>query len=60
MGSIDTAIVYPCLPITPQQIADEAVRAHEAGAAVAHIHVRNPGAGQPSSDIELFREKVNW
>ena len=48
----------PYLPITPQQIADEAVRAYEAGAAVAHIHVRNPETGQPSSDMELFREVV--
>jgi len=48
----------PYLPITPQQIADEAVRVYEAGGAVAHIHVRNPETGQPSSDMELFREVV--
>ena len=55
-GSIHVPSMSPYLPITPQQIADEAVRAYEAGAAVAHIHVRNPETGQPSSDIELFRE----
>ena len=55
-GSIHTPTMTPHLPITPQQIADEAVRAHEAGAAVAHVHVRNPETGAPSSDIELFRE----
>ncbi len=57
-GSIHTPTMTPYLPITPQQIADEAVRAHDAGAAVAHIHVRNPETGQPSPDIELFREVV--
>jgi len=33
------------LPITPKQIADDAVKAYEAGAAIAHIHARNPEAG---------------
>jgi len=36
-------------------IADEAIRAHEAGAAICHIHVRNPETGQPISDINLFK-----
>ena len=44
----------PYLPITPEQLADEAVRVYEAGAAVAHIHVRNPETGQPVADLELF------
>jgi len=57
-GSIHTPTMSPYLPITPRQIADEAVRAYEAGAAVAHIHVRNPETGQPVPDIELFREVV--
>ena len=57
-GSIHTPTMSPHLPVTPRQIADEAVRAHEAGAAVAHIHVRNPETGQPSPDLELFREVV--
>ena len=57
-GSIHTPSMSPYLPITPQQIADEAVRAYEAGAAVAHIHVRNTETGQPISDIDLFREVV--
>jgi uncharacterized protein (DUF849 family) len=46
------------LPITPKQIADEAVRAWEAGAAVAHIHVRDPESGQPSPSMDLYREVV--
>lgn len=57
-GSIHVPSMSPYLPITPQQIADEALRVHEAGGAVAHIHVRNPETGQPSSDMELFREVV--
>lgn len=57
-GSIHVPSMSPYLPITPQQIADEAVRVYEAGGSVAHIHVRNPETGQPTSDIELFREVV--
>jgi len=41
-GSIHTPTMTPHLPITPKEIADETVRAYEAGAAVAHIHVRDP------------------
>jgi len=55
-GSIHTTSMSPYLPITPKQIADEAVRSWEMGAAVVHIHVRNPETGQPVSDMELFRE----
>lgn len=55
-GSIHTPSMSPYLPITPEQIADEAVRAYEAGAAVAHIHVRDPQTGQPSSDVSLFQK----
>ncbi|MGB4548822.1 MAG: 3-keto-5-aminohexanoate cleavage protein, partial [Syntrophales bacterium] len=40
------------------EIADEAVRSYEAGAAVCHIHVRNPETGQPISDINLFKEAI--
>ncbi|MEW6425612.1 MAG: 3-keto-5-aminohexanoate cleavage protein [Bacillota bacterium] len=55
-GAIHTPSMSPYLPVTPRQIADEAVRAYEEGAAVAHIHVRNPENGRPSPDLELFRE----
>ena len=55
-GSVHTPTMSPYLPITPQQLADEAVRVYEAGGAIAHYHVRNPETGQPSSDTELFRE----
>ena len=57
-GSAETVDKNPAVPVTPRQIADDAVRAYEAGAAVAHIHVRNPETGQPSPDIELFREVI--
>jgi len=55
-GSIHTPTMTPYLPITPDQIADNAIQAYEAGAAVAHIHVRNPETGQPSPDMELFKK----
>ena len=57
-GSIHTPSMSKYLPITPQEIADDAVRAYEAGAAVCHIHVRNPETGQPISDVNLFREAI--
>jgi len=57
-GAGDTQDKHPDLPITPKQIADAAISAHEAGAAVAHIHVRDPETGAPSRDLELYREVV--
>ncbi|MBW1660297.1 MAG: 3-keto-5-aminohexanoate cleavage protein [Deltaproteobacteria bacterium] len=48
----------PYLPLTPQQIADSAIEAAEAGAAIVHIHARRPEDGMPSSDPEHFREIV--
>jgi uncharacterized protein (DUF849 family) len=55
-GGGATPSMSPYLPITPEQLADEAVRAYEAGAAIAHVHVRDPETGQPSSKLEYFRE----
>jgi uncharacterized protein (DUF849 family) len=55
-GSIHTPTMTPHLPITPKQIADEAVRACEAGAAVAHVHVRDPQTGMPSPSMDHFKE----
>src|SRR4030043_2410872 len=57
-GSIHTPTMTPPLPITPKESADEAVRAYEAGAAVAHIHVRDPQTGAPSVSPDLFREAI--
>jgi uncharacterized protein (DUF849 family) len=48
----------PHIPITPAEIADEAVRAWEAGSAVVHIHARNPEDGRPSSDLEHYRDII--
>jgi len=58
-GGIHTPSMSPYLPITPKQIADEAVRAYEAGAAVAHIHARNPETGQPTSDVKIMKGIVS-
>jgi len=57
-GSIHIPTMSSYLPITPKEIADEAVRAWEAGAAEAHIHVRDPKTGQPSSSLDLFEEVI--
>jgi uncharacterized protein (DUF849 family) len=46
------------VPVTPGQIADAAIEAARAGAAVAHIHVRDPGTGRGARDVELYREVV--
>lgn len=55
-GNIHTPTMSPYLPITPQQIADEAVRSYEEGAAIAHIHVRTPENGKPVADLDLLRQ----
>ncbi|OZI77846.1 3-keto-5-aminohexanoate cleavage protein [Bordetella genomosp. 12] len=55
-GSIHTPTMSPHLPITPQQIADEAVAAAEAGAAMVHLHARDPQTGQPDQTPERFAE----
>ncbi|MEN6318525.1 MAG: 3-keto-5-aminohexanoate cleavage protein [Syntrophaceae bacterium] len=57
-GSIHTPTMSEYLPITPQQIADEAVRAYEAGAAVCHVHARNPETGMPVPDVTLMQEII--
>lgn len=46
----------PAIPVTPEEIVDSAVEAHAAGAAIVHIHVREPGTGKPAADLGLFRE----
>lgn len=55
-GAIHTPTMSAYLPITPQQIADHAINAYEAGAAIVHIHVRDPETGEPSSDMNLFHQ----
>ena len=58
-GSIHTPTMSPHLPITPQQIADQAVEAAQAGAAILHLHARDPETGFPSADPALFEEIVS-
>ena len=55
-GGVHTPTMSPHLPITPDQIADDAKSAFDAGAAVVHVHARNPENGQPSADSDLFGE----
>jgi uncharacterized protein (DUF849 family) len=57
-GSLTIPTQTPYLPITPEEIADDAVRAAEAGAAVVHIHAREPKEGRPTSDLNIFRSIV--
>jgi len=55
-GAIHTPSMSPYLPVTPKEIADAAVGAAEAGAAIVHLHARDPVDGRPSQDPVLFRE----
>ena len=57
-GSGDTAAKHPGLPVTPEQIANAAIEAAKAGAAIAHIHVRDPATGKGSREPALYREVV--
>ena len=57
-GSGDTASKHPDLPKTPEQIAKAAIEAAKAGAAIAHIHVREDD-GKPSRRLELYKEVVD-
>ena len=55
-GAIHIPSMTPHLPITPKQIADSAVGAAEAGAAILHLHARNPSDGSPTPDPEVFAQ----
>lgn len=57
-GSAPTRTQNPAIPYTPQEIAASAIDCWKAGAAIAHIHVREPETGAPSSRSELFEEVV--
>jgi uncharacterized protein (DUF849 family) len=58
-GSGETAGKTPHVPVTPEEIAKASIEAAKAGAAIAHIHVRDPQTGAPSRDPELFKEVVD-
>jgi uncharacterized protein (DUF849 family) len=55
-GSVHTPSMSPYLPITPQQIADQAIDAAQAGAAILHLHARDPADGRPSFDPAVYRQ----
>ncbi|MBN9063332.1 MAG: 3-keto-5-aminohexanoate cleavage protein [Rhizobiales bacterium] len=54
-GSIHTPTMSPHLPVTAQEIADAAIGAAEAGAAIVHLHARNPADGRPDQSPEAFQ-----
>jgi uncharacterized protein (DUF849 family) len=58
-GSADTPSKNPAVPVTPEQIAQSSIEAAKAGAAIVHIHVRDPFTTQPSMDATLYREVVD-
>jgi uncharacterized protein (DUF849 family) len=58
-GGDDVAHKFPQLPVTPVQIADAVIEAAKAGAAIAHIHVRNPENGKPSMELDYYRQVVD-
>ena len=57
-GAGETTAKHPGVPITPKQIAESALEAARAGAAIAHCHVRDPDTGKGSRDPTLYREVV--
>jgi uncharacterized protein (DUF849 family) len=55
-GSIHTPSMSPHLPVTPDEIAEAAIGAAEAGATVLHLHARDPKDGRPTQDPDMFRQ----
>ena len=55
-GAIHVPSLTPHLPITPSQIAENAIGAAEAGAAIVHLHARDPENGRPTPDPEVFAQ----
>ena len=53
-GAIHTPSMSPHLPVTPEEIADAAIGAAEAGAAIVHLHARDPNDGRPTQDPKMF------
>lgn len=58
VGSRPTKQMNRAVPYSPEEIADSAVACWKAGAAIAHIHVRDPETGEPSSEFALYKEVV--
>ena len=57
-GAVTMPVQTPYLPLSPEEVANEAIRAAEAGAASVHIHARSPKDGSPSAELEVFREII--
>lgn len=57
-GNLTTREHHPGLPVTPEEIAAACLEAADAGAAIAHIHVRDPQTGKPSMELALYRAVV--
>ena len=57
-GGAHTPSMSPHLPVTPAEIAQQAIDAAEAGAAIVHLHARDPSDGRPSGDPDIFRQFV--
>ena len=58
IGGITTREKNPNVPMTPKEIAESAIESYHAGAAICHVHVRDPETHEPSSKFELYREVV--
>src|SRR5690554_3110180 len=54
-GAIHTPSMSPHLPVTPEEIAEGAIAAAEAGAAILHLHARDPQDGRPTQEPDAFR-----
>lgn len=59
VGNFTTRQQNPNLPISPKELAEQALASWKAGAAIVHVHVRDPETELPSMDIELYREMVD-
>ena len=59
IGSRPTKEMNPAVPYTPKEIAESAVESCRAGAAIAHIHVRDPKTGKPDFKLDLFKEVLD-
>ncbi|HTL77703.1 MAG TPA: 3-keto-5-aminohexanoate cleavage protein [Casimicrobiaceae bacterium] len=57
-GGADTLAKHPGVPVTPEQIANAAIEARNAGATIAHIHVRDPKTGKASQSVDYYRDVV--
>ena len=57
-GNLTTREQHPELPVTPEEIANAALAAAEEGAAVVHLHVRDPATGKPSMELEYYKDVV--